>query len=236
MRETVGDLDMLVTARDGPTITERFVRYPQVLDTLSHGTTRASVRLRGGLQIDLRVVPAASFGAALVYFTGSKAHNIALRRIAQERGLKVNEYGVFRDDNRITGGTEESVYRALGLPLIPPELREDRGEIEAAREGRLPALIELSDLKGDLHVHTNVTDGRNSLEDMVAAARAQGLEYVAVTDLALRRVAEHISVEVDDAALPLRLGEQLRCRFDQPQTCVRYDQLHAGEPAVLEMP
>jgi DNA polymerase (family 10) len=191
MRETVGDLDMLATARDGAAVTERFVRYPEVVETVSHGPTRASVRLRGGLQVDLRVVPKSSFGAALAYFTGSKAHNIALRRIGQQRRLKVNEYGVFRDDKRIAGDSEESVYRALGLPLIAPELREDRGEIEAARGGRLPTLVALADLKGDLHVHTDATDGRNTLDEMVAAARALGLDYIAITDHSRRQAMSH---------------------------------------------
>lgn len=138
MRETVGDLDILVTGADGRAITDRFVAHPDVGQTTADGATRASVRLCGGLQVDLRVVPAASFGAALVYFTGSKAHNIALRRLGQERGLKINEYGVFQGTNRIAGATEESVYRAVGLPPIPPELREDRGEIDAARGGTAP--------------------------------------------------------------------------------------------------
>jgi DNA polymerase (family 10) len=191
MRETVGDLDVLVAAGDGAAVTERFVRHPEVEQALAHGPTRASVRLRGGLQVDLRVVPAASFGAALVYFTGSKAHNIALRRIGLELGLKVNEYGVYRGDRCIAGATEAAVYRALGLPLIAPELREDRGEIEAAREDRLPVLIELSDLQGDLHVHTDATDGRDSLESMAAAAQAQGLAYMAVTDHSRRQAMSH---------------------------------------------
>ncbi len=182
MRETVGDLDIVATAADGKAVTRRFARYPDVEEVTSQGATRASVRLRDGLAVDLRVVPAVSFGAALVYFTGSKAHNIALRRIAQARGLKLNEYGVFRGEKRIAGGTEQSVYRALGLPFVAPELREDRGEIDAAREGRLPQLVEDADLKGDLHCHTSATDGRNTLEEMVAAARALGLRYLAITD------------------------------------------------------
>ena len=136
MRETVGDLDVVVAGDAGRRIVDRFARQAEVAETTARGATRASVRLRGGLQVDLRVVPAESFGAALVYFTGSKAHNIALRRLAQQRGLKINEYGVYRGERRIAGATEESVYRAVGLPLIPPELREDRGEIAAATAGR----------------------------------------------------------------------------------------------------
>jgi len=191
MRETVGDLDVLATGADGRAIVERFLAYPEVEQTMARGSTRASVRLRGGLQVDLRVVPAESFGAALLYFTGSKAHNIALRRLGQERGLKINEYGVFKGARRIAGNTEESVYAAVSLPFISPELREDHGEIEAARSGRLPALVELRDLRGDLHVHTDATDGRNSLEEMVEAAGALGFEYVAITEHSRRQTMSH---------------------------------------------
>ena len=191
MRETVGDLDVLATGASGAAVVERFVNHPEVAEVLSRGTTRAGVRLRGGLQVDLRVVPSESFGAALAYFTGSKAHNIALRRLAQERGLKINEYGVFRGEKRIAGDTEESVYRAVGLPWIPPELREDRGEFDAARAGTLPRLIELGDLRGDLHVHTDATDGRDSLEAMAVAAQAQGLAYIAITEHSRRQAMAH---------------------------------------------
>jgi DNA polymerase (family 10) len=140
------------------------------------------VALDCGLQVDLRVIPAASFGSALHYFTGSKPHNIAIRALGLKRGLKINEYGVFRGTRRIGGRSEEQVFEAVGLPLIPPELREARGEIEAAREGRLPRLIELTDIRGDLQVHTNATDGVHELADMVGAARRRGYEYVAITD------------------------------------------------------
>ncbi|RME33372.1 MAG: DNA polymerase III, partial [Gammaproteobacteria bacterium] len=164
-KETVGDLDILVTAAAGSRVADAFVTHASVERVLSHGAKRASVVLRHtGLQVDLRVVPEESFGAALHYFTGSKAHNIAIRTLAVRKGLKVNEYGVFRGDERVAGETEESVYARVGLPWIAPELRENRGEIEAAREGRLPELIELKDLKGDLHCHTDATDGRATLE------------------------------------------------------------------------
>jgi len=182
MRETVGDLDILVTARKANVATERFVGYPDVAVVLAQGETRSAVRLKCGLQVDLRVVPAESFGAALVYFTGSKAHSIALRRLALQRGFKINEYGVFHEEERIAGDTEASVYRAIALPEIPPELREDRGEIDAARAGQLPRLIEAGELKGDLHLHTSATGGRNSLEEMIAAARMLGFEYIAVAE------------------------------------------------------
>ena len=181
-RETVGDLDLLVTATRSTPVMERFVGRPNVRTVLAQGPTRASVVLKSGLQVDLRTVPPASFGAAWLYFTGSKAHNIALRRIAQERELKLNEYGLFQGTRRIAGASEAQVYEALGLPWITPELREDRGEIEAARQGRLPQLIERAELRGDLHSHTTDSDGRDSLEAMAAGARARGLQYLAITD------------------------------------------------------
>ncbi len=181
-RETVGDIDLLVTARASPPVMVAFTGYEEVAEVLSQGETRASVVLRCGLQVDLRVVPEASYGAALAYFTGSKAHNIVLRRRAQARGLKLNEYGVFRGERMLAGETEESVYAALGLPWIPPELREDRGEVEYAEKGALPRLVTRADLKGDLHCHTKATDGANSLREMAEAARARGLTYLAITD------------------------------------------------------
>jgi len=180
--ETIGDLDILVTAPSGRIVMDRFVAYQEVRDVLAHGATKSSVRLQSGLQVDLRVVPQESYGAALLYFTGSKAHNVVLRQLAQQRGLKLNEYGVFRGDKPVAGETEESVYASLGLPWIPPELREGRGEIDAAKAGRLPHLVDLQDLKGDLHAHTRATDGRNSLQEMAEAARLRGLRYFAITD------------------------------------------------------
>ncbi|WP_025918494.1 DNA polymerase/3'-5' exonuclease PolX [Herminiimonas sp. CN] len=182
LKDTVGDLDILVTAAAGSPLMARFIAHDEVQSVLAQGETRSSVVLRNGLQVDLRLVSAESYGAALHYFTGSKAHNIAIRRIAQELGLKINEYGVFRGAQHIAGATEESVFAAVGLPFIVPELREDRGEIQAARAGRLPQLITLADLRGDLHVHTKASDGRNTIEDMARAAREQGLEYIAITD------------------------------------------------------
>jgi DNA polymerase (family 10) len=181
-RETVGDIDILVTADSGSALMDRFAGYDEVTQVLSKGTTRSSVVLRCGLQVDVRLVAQSSFGAALQYFTGSQAHNIAIRRLAQQRGYKVNEYGVFRGDESVAGDTEESVYQSLDLPLIPPELREDRGEIDAAQQGKLPQLIQLADLKGDLHVHTRASDGRNTLKEMAEGARARGLRYIAITE------------------------------------------------------
>ncbi len=211
-RETVGDLDFLATSSRPEAVIEYFISYGAVDHVVASGGTRATIVLRGGLQVDLRVVDDASYGAALHYFTGGKAHNIAIRRLGQQRGLKINEYGVFRGDRRIAGDTEESVFRAVGLPYIPPELREDRGEIEAARDGKLPDLIEYEDLCGDLHCHTKASDGHNSLEEMAMAARERGLKYIAVTEhshrltvargLDARRLARH-SDEID------RLNERL---------------------------
>ena len=183
--ETVGDLDVLALADDGPAVTAHFAAYEDVAETLSQGDTRASVRLRSGLQVDLRVVPPESYGAALLYFTGSKAHNVKLRDWAIEKELKLNEYGVFRtdeDEERVAGETEEDVYALFDLPYIVPELRENRGELDAAADGTLPNLITHEDLRGNLHTHTTYSDGRHSLEEMAAAAQARGLEYLAITD------------------------------------------------------
>ena len=180
--ETVGDLDILVEATAPARVIDAFTTASAVREILQHGEAGASVRLQSGLQIDLRVVPAESFGAALYYFTGSKAHNIAVRRMAQEQGLKINEYGVFRGEKRIGGRTEREVARAVGLPLIPPELREDRGEIAAAQAGSLPKLVEVGDLMGDLQMHTTSSDGRDDLSAMVRAARKKDYDYIAITD------------------------------------------------------
>jgi len=190
-KETVGDIDILATARDSSAVMDRFTSYDEVRDVLAKGETRSTVLLKGGLQVDLRVVEPDCYGAALQYFTGSKAHNIEIRRIAQEHGLKVSEYGVFKGEKRVGGDTEESVYKAVGLPWIAPEMRENRGEIEAARAGKLPRLIELDDLHGDLHVHTKATDGHNTLREMAEAAREAGLEYVAVTEHSRRLTVAH---------------------------------------------
>jgi len=181
-RDTVGDLDILVCCRRGTPVVERFVRYPAVEEVLERGPTRASVRLSCGLQVDLRVLPSVSYGAGLYYFTGSKAHNIAVRRLGQRRGLLINEYGVFRAKRRVGGREEREVAAAVGLPVIPPELRENRGEIEAARAGKLPRLLELSDIRGDLQCHTTDSDGRDTLADMAHAAEELGYGYLAVTD------------------------------------------------------
>jgi DNA polymerase (family 10) len=181
-RDTVGDLDLLVCSKRGADAIKALGRYEDLRELSAAGTTKASGVLRNGLQVDIRVVPAESFGTALHYFTGSRDHNIRLRRRAQERGYKLNEYGLFRGKKRVAGATEEELFAALDLPWIAPELREDRGEIEAAERRALPALIELGDLKGDLHVHTDASDGREPLEKIAAAARTRHLRYVAITD------------------------------------------------------
>ena len=181
-RETVGDLDILVVADEPWPVMDYFIAMPGVEEILAHGETKSAVRLKNGLQVDLRVVLAESYGAALNYFTGSRDHNIALRQIAQDKGFKLNEYGLFRCDTAIAGETEEGIYEALDLEFVPPELRENSGEIELARESVLPRLIGYSDLCGDLQVQTNWTDGAHSIDEMAAAAMAAGLDYIVITD------------------------------------------------------
>lgn len=190
-KETVGDIDILVTATQGNAVVQAFINYEQVRDVLSTGSTRSSVILYSGLQVDLRVVPKPCYGAALYYFTGSRVHNIALRTRAKERGLKINEYGVYKGKQRIAGQTEESVLAAIDLPWIPPELRENSGEIEAAQEHSLPTLVKRDDIKGDLHAHTTATDGHHSLAQMAQAAKDLGLEYLAITEHSKRLTLVH---------------------------------------------
>jgi DNA polymerase (family 10) len=181
-KETVGDLDIVVTAGRNSNVMERFVRYDEVEEVISMGHTRATVRLRSGMQVDLRVVPQVSYGAALYYFTGSRAHNIAVRKLAQKKRLKINEYGVYKGDKRIAGKTEQEVLKQVGLPYIEPELRENRGELEAARKQQLPQLVTLDDIRGDLHCHTTATDGHHSLQQMARAAADRGYEYLSIND------------------------------------------------------
>jgi DNA polymerase (family 10) len=198
MRETVGDLDVLVTSSHPERVMHAFVRLPQVAEVLERGPTKASIRHRDGIQVDLRVVEPECFGAALAYFTGSKQHNIRIREMAVKKGLKISEYGVFRESTgrRIAGAAEEEVYAAVGLPWIPPELREDQGEIEAALEARLPALVTLDDIRGDLHCHTKASDGRHTIEEVVAAAAKRGYDYVVISDHSpSARVAGGLSAE-----------------------------------------
>lgn len=182
MKETVGDLDILTTGENGRKIIDYFTKLPGVTRILAHGDTKGSCIFNDRYQVDLRVVPEESYGAALQYFTGSKEHNIHLRSIAKSLNMKISEYGVFRGNEKIAGVTEEEVYKALGLIWIPPELREDRGEIEAAQRGKLPDLIELKDIKGDLHVHSKYSDGTATLEEIAEHAKNMGYEYIAVCD------------------------------------------------------
>jgi DNA polymerase (family 10) len=212
--ETCGDLDILAAGAP-PTLMDAFTGYSLVERVLARGDTKSSVLLRGGFQADLRLVPLDSLGAAQQYFTGSKAHNIALRDRAIQRGLKLNEYGLFRvdDDRRIAGETETGIYEALGLAPVPPELRENRGEIAAAEEQTLPRLIAVQDLRGDLHMHTTATDGRADAETMALAARAAGLEYVAITDHS-RAIAMANGLDEARALEHARAIRELNARLD----------------------
>jgi DNA polymerase (family 10) len=202
-RETVDDLDIVAASPDADVVIRCFLEFPAIIKTLGAGPTRASVVLKSGIQVDLRVVPDSSWGAALIYFTGSQAHCVHLRRIARRMGLLLNEYGLFRGDSSLASASEEDVYRALGMAWVPPEMREDRGEIEAATSNRLPMLVARSDLRGDLHSHSTWTDGRASIEQMALSARAHGLEYFAVTDHSQRLAMVH-------GLDPTRLREQWR--------------------------
>ena len=205
MRETVGDIDILATGDDGAAIIEYFTHYPGVTRVLAAGSTKGSILVEaesGERQVDLRIVPEDSYGAALQYFTGSKAHNIKLRSLAKERGLKISEYGVFRGEEKIAGRTEEEVYEVLGLPFIPPEMREDRGEVELALEKKLPQIVDLVDIKGDLHVHSQWSDGLLTLEELVEEAQALGYEYLAICD-------HSQSVRYANGLSPERLEKQI---------------------------
>lgn len=221
--DTCGDIDILVTGAD-TSLLDALMRYPHVERVLGHGDTKSSVLLEGGFQADVRLVPSESRGAALQYFTGSKAHNIALRDRAVGLGLKLNEYGVFQtvDDRRIAGETEEDVYAALGLAWVPPELRENRGEIEAARSRALPSLVAREHLRGDLHMHTTASDGKDSIEAMAEAAAALGLEYIAITDHSqalamangldeIRALAHAASIRARDGHAGVRLLAGIEC-------------------------
>ncbi|MCJ7704088.1 MAG: DNA polymerase/3'-5' exonuclease PolX [Desulfobacterales bacterium] len=182
MRENIGDIDILAIGKDLKKVVHAFTHLPEVKEVLASGETKASVIVEGGLQIDLRVVEEDSYGAALQYFTGSKGHNIHLRGIARARGIKINEYGVFKGEKKTGGKEEKGVYKALGMDWIEPELREDRGEIEAAQKKNLPKLVEESEVKGDFHIHSNWSDGTSSIEGVAKAAQGRGYQYVAICD------------------------------------------------------
>lgn len=205
-KETVGDIDILVTgsAARGAAIVRRFIAYPECEQVIAKGTTRSTILLKGGLQVDLRVVGPESFGAALHYFTGSKDHNIAIRRLAVKAGLKINEYGAFRGTSRIAGRSEDEIYGLFDMDFVPPELRENAGEIRAAQDHRLPKLVSLGDIRGDLHVHTTASDGTVSIADMAAAARQRGYAYLAITDHSKRVGIAH---GLDDDRLSRQIDE-----------------------------
>lgn len=211
--ETLGDVDILVACPRSEPIMRLFVESEDVVEVLARGKTKSSVILRSGLHVDLRVVPEASYGAALHYFTGSKAHNIAIRTRCVKAGLKLNEYGLFRGDKLVGGRTEEEVFRAAGLPVIEPELREDRGEIEAAEKGILPRLVTLEDIRGDFQSHTTATDGRHDLGTMARAARDRGLAYLAITDHSKRMTMVH-GLNATRLARQLREIDKLNATFE----------------------
>ena len=181
-RETIGDIDILVEATDPKQVMNTFVTLKDVSNVSAHGETKSSIRLLSGIQVDLRVLSKDGFGAGLQYFTGNVDHNVKLRAIAQKKGLRLNEYGLFEGGVKIAGIDESGIYKTLGMDLIPPELREDKGEIEAAQNGQLPSLIELKDIRGDLHSHTDQSDGKNTIEEMLDAAQMKGYEYYCVSD------------------------------------------------------
>lgn len=200
---------MLIISPNSGRALRQFTKLKPVEHVLSLGETRATVIVEGGVQVDVRAVARQSYGAALQYFTGSKDHNVHLRTLAHTKGLKINEYGVFRDKKRLGGATESGFYRLVGVPLMPPELREDRGEIEAAIERRLPTLVEVDDLRGDLHTHTLYSDGRSTIEEMVERAAALGHEYIAITD---HSPAARIAHGLDRSQLEKKVEEIERIR------------------------
>ncbi|MFH1730112.1 MAG: DNA polymerase/3'-5' exonuclease PolX [Planctomycetota bacterium] len=201
--ESVGDIDILACGKDAAKILDAFVGGPYVADVFAAGETKASVTTTDGPQVDLRVVEPKQFGAALQYFTGSKAHNIKLRHIAKQKKMKINEYGLFRGKKLVASAEEEDIYRALGMEPMPPELREDRGEIEAAIDGTLPKLVEPGDIKGDFHVHSNYSDGRQSIVEIAAAAKALGYRFVAITD-------HSQSLQIAHGLTPERVRKQMK--------------------------
>ncbi|MDE3195599.1 MAG: DNA polymerase/3'-5' exonuclease PolX, partial [Acidobacteriota bacterium] len=214
-KETIGDLDLLIESTHSPRALKELVALPIVREVLESGPTKAAVLIEGGIRVDIRAVAAQSFGAALQYFTGSKQHNIHLRTIARARGLKCNEYGVFRGTTRIGGTHEADIYKALGMTLMPPEIREDRGEIEAALAGNLPKLVEPGDLRGDLHAHTTWSDGKSTLSEMVEHAAELGYEYIALTD---HSPSARIAHGLDRHRLEMKFAELERLRGRRKNT------------------
>lgn len=236
MKETVGDIDVLVAAADGPPVMEAVRSLPLVTDVLASGETKTSVMTTAGLQVDVRVVEPASWGAALQYFTGSAEHNVRVREIAKQRGLKVSEYGVFRieDGERVAGATEEEVYAALGMAVPPPEVRENLGEVELALRGEVPSLVTLADIRGDLHVHTVATDGRSTLQQNRAKAADLGYEYIACTDHAydLRMVGGLDLGELEEQWAAI---DELNARGDGP-VVLKAIELNIGDEGGVDYP
>ncbi|HHD77479.1 MAG TPA: DNA polymerase/3'-5' exonuclease PolX [Campylobacteraceae bacterium] len=232
-KETVGDLDILCTAAEPQKVINYFIAYDKVVKVISAGSTRSTVILQNALQVDLRVVEQKSYGAALQYFTGSKSHSIALRKIAVDMGLKINEYGVFRGDKVIAGKTEEEVYASIGLRYIEPELRENRGEIEAARDDTLPRLVTLEDIRGDLHMHTTYSDGLDTIEAMVQKAISLNYDYIAVTDHSAT-LAVVKGLDTKKAAAYLEEIEKLNSRYEEIHIFkgMEVDILEEGKPAM----
>jgi DNA polymerase (family 10) len=240
MKETIGDIDIVVTSTKAESVMDVFTTFAKVKQILARGSTRSSVVLDVGIQADVRVVEPESFGAALQYFTGSKEHNVKVRERAVRKGLKINEYGVFRvqGDRRVAGRTEEEVYASVGLPWIPPEIREDQGEIELAERGTLPQLIERTDIRGDLQMHTRWSDGSDSIEDMARAAKALGYEYIAITDhsqslkfvggVSIEELREHVKIAqkvTDKVGIAVLMGSECDIlpdgRLDYPDEVLR---------------
>lgn len=212
-KETVGDLDIVIVSTDGEAVSEHFVAFEDADEIVSQGKTRSTVILRSGLQVDIRIVEEKSFGAALHYFTGSKAHNVTLRQWALERDLKINEYGIWDDDEQIAGATEAEMYATFNMPIIPPELRENRGELEAAQADNLPELITVDDIRGDLHAHTTYSDGSSSLEEMARVAQKQGYAYLAITDHS-PHIAVTQGVDAEQLAQQIDAIDRLNESFD----------------------
>ncbi|WP_182868476.1 DNA polymerase/3'-5' exonuclease PolX [Stieleria mannarensis] len=214
-RETIGDLDLLVVASDRDAAMDHLESYPDRSQTIGRGDTKISIRVGKAFQVDMRCVDANQFGAALQYFTGSQAHNVHTRRIAKDKGLKINEYGVFRvdDETQVAGETEEDVYAAIGLPWIAPELREDRNEFKWAANGELPELITQDDIRGDLHMHTTATDGQNTIREMADAAIARGLKYIAITDHS-KRVSMAMGLNADRLREQWAMIDEIRGEYD----------------------
>jgi len=234
-KETIGDVDILAVSKNPKPIMDRFVAMPEVVNVTAHGKTKSSVKLKSGINVDLRVVPLASYGAALNYFTGSKDHNVALRRIAIAKGWKLNEYGLFRGEKMIAGKTEEEIYKKFGMDYVEPELRENTGEIEAARKHNLPKLVGYDDLRGDLQVQTNWTDGQGSIENMAKAAVARGLEYIAITDHTKRLAMTH---GLDEKRITKQMAEidRLNKKFKGKITLLKGSECDILKDGTLDLP